>query len=168
VPLPAEGPQQAEPVNSEYELGCAAATGAALIELALSESQRPVTALAEALARVTEAVSAGIRPAAGDLDACIECLQFHDRLTQQLSQVRDLLAAIAAAGSASAVPGGRQSWPVLIERLRARFTSDSHRILFNLLMPDAHDPRPLRTAAANTRAPESPAVPSSEGSVELF
>jgi hypothetical protein len=155
VRLPARDPPAAGPV-SECDLGCAAATAAALIELALSESQRPVTALGEALSRVSAAACAGEPPAAADLETCIECLQFHDRMTQQLSQVRDLLAAVAAAGSAATGAGGRQSWPVLIENLRARFTSDSHRILFNLLMPDAGG----RSHAHSLHA--------SEGSVELF
>ena len=155
--LPARGSRAGSPVNSAYDLACAAATAAALIELALSESQRPVGQLGEALARVSAAVSAGNPPAAADLDACVECLQFHDRLVQQLSQVRDLLAAVAAAGSGeSSAPGGRQSWPVLMENLRARFTSESHRILFNLLMPDAEGYSHV------------PSLHASEGSVELF
>lgn len=154
--LPARGLRAAGPANSDCDLACAAATGAALIELALSESQRPMAALGEALSRVSAALSAGVPPAADDLDTCVECLQFHDRMTQQLSQVRDLLAAVAAAGSADAAPGGRHSWPVLIENLRARFTSDSHRILFNLLMPDADGHC------------HAPSVHASEGSVELF
>ena len=151
----ARGPR-ADSATSDCDLACAAATGAALIELALSESLRPMAALGEALSRVSAALLAGAPAATGDLDTCIECLQFHDRMTQQLSQVRDLLAAVAAAGSAEAAPGGRQSWPVLIENLRARFTSDSHRILFNLLMPDADG------------YCHAPSVHANEGSVELF
>ena len=154
--LPSRGSPPASPVNSEYELACAAATAASLIELALSESQQPVARLGEALARVSAAAASGARPAARDLDACVESLQFHDRLVQQLSQVRDLLAAVAAAGSADTAPGGRQSWPVLMENLRARFTSESHRILFNLLMPDAQGHSHVACLHA------------SEGSVELF
>ncbi|HVS77763.1 MAG TPA: hypothetical protein VHE11_12580 [Steroidobacteraceae bacterium] len=154
--LPARGPQAAGPVDSAYDLACAAATAAALIELALSESQRPVAELGEALSRVSAAASAGASPAARDLEVCVECLQFHDRMAQQLSQVRDLLAAVAAAGSADKAPGGRQSWPVLMENLRARFTSESHRILFNLLMPDAEGHS------------HAPSLHASEGSVELF
>ena len=154
--LPARGSLSARPAICAYDLACAAATAASLIELALSESQRPVTELGEALSRVAAAVSAGSRPAAHDLDACVECLQFHDRMVQQLSQVRDLLAAIAATGSADSSPGRRQSWPVLMENLRARFTSESHRILFNLLMPDAEGHN------------HAPSLHASEGSVELF
>jgi hypothetical protein len=156
VSLPARGSRSASPANSACDLACAAATAAALIELALSESQRPVTELGEALSRISAAVSAGTPPDARDLAVCVECLQFHDRLVQQLSQVRDLLAAVAATGSADTAPGGRQSWPVLMENLRARFTSESHRILFNLLMPDAEGHS------------HAPSLHASEGSVELF
>ncbi len=154
--LPARGSRLASPAHSDCDLACAAATAAALIELALSESLRPVTELGEALSRVSAALSAGSPPDPHDLETCVECLQFHDRLTQQLAQVRDLLAAVAAAGSADTAPGGRQSWPVLMENLRARFTSESHRILFNLLMPDAE---------GHTH---TPSLHASEGSVELF
>jgi predicted trehalose synthase len=156
VSLPARGSRTASPVNSAFDLGCAAATAAALIELALCESQRPVTELGEALSRVNAAVAAGTPPAARDLETCVECLQFHDRMVQQLSQVRDLLATVAASGSVDATPGGRQSWPVLMENLRARFTSESHRILFNLLMPDSEGHS------------HAPSLHASEGSVELF
>jgi hypothetical protein len=156
VSVPARGSLAASPVDSTYDLACAAATAAALIELALSESQRPVTELGEALSRVSAAAAAGAPPAARDLEACVECLQFHDRMMQQLSQVRDLLSAVAATGSADRSPGGRQSWPVLMENLRARFTSESHRILFNLLMPDAEGHN------------HAPSLHASEGSVELF
>jgi hypothetical protein len=155
VSLPARGSHSAGPGNTVCDLACAAATASALIELALAESQRPVTELGEALSRVSAAVAAGAAPAASDLDACIECLQFHDRMMQQLSQVRDLLAAVAASGSPDAA-GGRQSWPVLMENLRARFTSESHRILFNLLMPDSEG------------VSHAPSLHASEGSVELF
>ena len=154
--LPARGPLGAGPANSACDLACAAATAAALIELALSESQRPVTQLGEALSRVSATVSAGGRPSARDLEACVECLQFHDRMVQQLSQVRDLLAAVAASGPADPTPARRQSWPVLMENLRARFTSESHRILFNLLMPDSEG------------LSHAPSLHASEGSVELF
>ena len=154
--LPTRGSREASPGHCAYDLACAAATAASLIELALSESQRPVTELAAALSRVSAAVCARTAPAARDLESCVECLQFHDRMLQQLSQVRDLLAAVAATGSVDATPGGRQSWPVLMENLRARFTSQSHRILFNLLMPDAEG------------LSHAPSLHASEGSVELF
>jgi hypothetical protein len=139
----------------------AAETASALIELALSESQAPVAALGAALARIAHAAAAGGPPPDEDVTACIESLQFHDRLTQQLTQVRDLLASLAVSSEAPAAATPRtcadaQVWPVLLENLRARFTSESHRILFNLLMSDEH---------GRSRAT---ALHASEGSVELF
>ena len=154
--LPSRGSLAGSSANSAYDLACAAATAATLIELALSESLRPVTELGEALSRVSAAFSNGSAPTATDLGTCVESLQFHDRMTQQLSQVRDLLAAVAATGTGESAPGSRQSWPVLMENLRARFTSESHRILFNLLMPDADGRSHV------------PSLHASEGSVELF
>jgi len=140
---------------------------AALIELALHESNGPVEDLSGALARMAQVVQAGSSEGlprgqlARDVAVCIESLQFHDRLTQQLTQVRNLLATLAF----SAVPrdaagrpleGDPHDWQVLMENLRARFTSDSHRILFNLLLPESG-------GRAN-----APSLHANEGSVELF
>ena len=134
------------------ELVRSAEASAALIELAISESQRPVETLGEALRRISAATAAGERPLAADVAACIESLQFHDRMIQQLTHVRDLLAGAAAAEPARQ---DRPGWPALREALRSRFTSESHRLLLNLLMPDqsGHDHIQLRA---------------DEGSVELF
>ncbi len=134
------------------ELVRSAETSAALIELAISESQRPVETLAEALGRISTATAAGERPLAADVAACIESLQFHDRMIQQLTHVRDLLAGLAVAEPARQDPRG---WPALREALRARFTSESHRLLFNLLMPDEAGHGHIQLRA-------------DEGSVELF
>lgn len=134
------------------ELVRSAQTAAALIELAISESQPSVATLAESLTRISAAATAGERPHAADVAACIESLQFHDRMIQELTHVRDLLAHVAAGEPARGDP---RSWPALREALRSRFTSESHRLLFNLLMPDetAHEHIQLRA---------------DEGSVELF
>jgi hypothetical protein len=133
---------------------------AALIELALHESDGPVEDLGGALTRLALLV----QPKPGDgfggdpqlreqvareVAICIESLQFHDRLTQQLTQVRNLLATLV-------LKGDQHNWLVLLENLRARFTSDSHRILFNLLLPGAGG----RTSV--------PSLHANEGSVELF
>ncbi len=141
---------------------------AALIELSLHESNAPVEELSGALARIAHS----LRGATGDfqhnrellakdLAVCVENLQFHDRLTQQLTQVRNLLASLAFSDmyldpTGRLLPGDTETWQVLLENLRARFTSDSHRILFNLLLPGAGP----RTSA--------PSLHANEGSVELF
>jgi len=147
---------------------------AALIELSLHESNGPVEELSGSLARMAQLVQGepGDRTGATDLQAhraalaqevavCIENLQFHDRLTQQLIQVRNLLATLAFSdvptdGAGRPLEGDPHNWLVLLENLRARFTSDSHRILFNLLLPGTGG----RTSV--------PALHANEGSVELF
>ena len=147
---------------------------AALIELCLHESNGPVEDLSCSLARMAQLVQVqpGESAATGDIQAhraklaqevavCIESLQFHDRLTQQLTQVRNLLATLAFSDvptddAGRPLQGDPHNWLVLLENLRARFTSDSHRILFNLLLPGTGG----RTSV--------PALHANEGSVELF
>ena len=139
---------------------------AALIELSLHESNGPVEDLSRALGRIARLIEADDAPPhrqqlSRELAICIESLQFHDRLTQQLTQVRNLLATLAFSDvptdAAGRPLGGDQlNWQVLLENLRARFTSDSHRILFNLLLPGT----PGRASVA--------ALHANEGSVELF
>ena len=100
---------------------------------------------------------------AREMGICIENLQFHDRLTQQLTQVRNLLAALAFSDVPTDAAGRSleddpHNWHVLLENLRARFTSDSHRILFNLLLP----------GLGGRKSVPPPALHANEGSVELF
>jgi hypothetical protein len=142
---------------------------AALIELCLHESNGPVEELSGALARMAqlvqgrpdEDIQADRAQLAREVAICIENLQFHDRLTQQLTQVRNLLATLAFSDVRTDTAGrplgeDPHNWLVLLENLRARFTSDSHRILFNLLLPGTGG----RTSV--------PALHANEGSVELF
>jgi hypothetical protein len=133
-------------------LARAAATAAALIELAIHESLVPVATLGQALARIAAATPQSALDLRAEVTVCIESLQFHDRMAQQLTQVRDLLAGATADAPQSADPSG---WPMLRERLRTHFTTESHRMLFNLLMPAGEQAAPLRLHAE-------------EGSVELF
>lgn len=146
---------------------------AALIELSVHESNGPVEDLSGALARMAQLVQCPPGNSAGtadkpldraqlarDVAICIESLQFHDRLTQQLTQIRNLLATLAFSDipadlAGPSVEGDPQKWLVLLENVRARFTSDSHRILFNLLL------------GAGGRS-NVPALHANEGSVELF
>ena len=142
---------------------------AALIQLSLHESNGPVEDLSGALSRMaqlvqvrtdTHATAAEIQnQLAREVAVCIESLQFHDRLAQQLTQVRNILATLAFSVPTDVagrpLEGDPHRWMVLVENLRARFTSESHRILFNLLLPDSG-------------RPSVPALHASEGSVELF
>ncbi len=131
---------------------------AALIELCLHESNGPVEALSGALARMAQlvqgppgdtALKAHREQLAREVAICIENLQFHDRLTQQLTQVRNLLATLAfsdvptdAAGRP--VAGDPHNWLALLENLRARFTSDSQ--------PGSFQPAPARHRGTHRRA----------------
>ena len=140
---------------------------AALIQLSLHESNAPVEDLSGALARIAQmAQGTAGEPLdraqlSREVAVCVESLQFHDRLTQQLTQVRNLLAVLAFCDvpeeeTAHPLEADPESWLTLLENLRARFTSDSHRILFNLLLPGSGSRSTVPSLHAN------------EGSVELF
>lgn len=131
------------------EIARIAATAAALLELAIQESLAPVERLGRSFARIAAAPDA-TETVRSELAVCIESLQFHDRLSQQLTHVRDLLA-----GAATASPADPLTWPHLREHLRAHFTTASHRMLFNLLMSGEGTGTAVRLHAE-------------EGSVELF
>jgi hypothetical protein len=149
-------------LRGRQEPATAIEAAATLIELALNESHKPVEDLSAALARMAQNLacfsggeSAASQPdLARDVAICIESLQFHDRLVQQLTQVRNLLASVAEGSSGDSVDP--QHWMVLLENIRARFTSESHRILFNLLLP------------ASGERVATPSLHANEGSVELF
>ena len=86
----------------------------------LQQSDIPISQLGGALARMSQTLTDIGTPLFGaaaadpgsdlvrdafarDIAVCIESLQFHDRLMQQLSQARDLLT--AAAAQIAAIPG---------------------------------------------------------------
>lgn len=147
--------------RAQADLNSAIEAAAALIALAMHESLGPVEELSASVRRIAENLSAPepnqVDRAAltRELTVCVENLQFHDRLMQQLTQVRNLLASIAA-DTLPIAAVDPQSWLVLVENLRARFTSDSHRILFNLLLP----------VSGGHMTP--PSLHANEGSIELF
>ena len=114
------------------ELARAAATAAALLDLAIHESLAPVETLGRALSHIA-AASGPAAELCTKLAVCIESLQFHDRMVQQLTQVRDLLAGAAAAHPLAADPCG---WPVLRERLRAHDTVGCDATDRSALRPD--------------------------------
>jgi hypothetical protein len=165
---------------------------AALLDLAMRESHGPVELLGSAVERMTGALArharvlerqravenAGNRredeACLDDLAACqdafereiavcIETLQFHDRLMQQLAQVRNCLATLhgaegdGAEGDGSVRVGG-ESWVELRAMLWSRLTSDSQRALFDLLLP----------ATAGHASGELRDINAHEGSIEIF
>jgi hypothetical protein len=95
-----------------------------LLAHGLQQSDIPISQLSGALARMAQTLTdigtplfgeAAARPTedlrvfrdafARDLGVCIESLQFHDRLMQQLTQARDLLAQLAGTPLLVSVPG---------------------------------------------------------------
>jgi hypothetical protein len=143
---------------------------AVLLSLAMRDTEQPVADLGGALTRLsrhlqngsaqgaTVTQEQGLREALqGDLAVCIQSLQFHDRLIQQLAAVRSFLASLANHHSLTDVGGfGAQRWEELLRLVRTRLTSDSHHQLFELLM---------RTGELES---DGRADTASEGSIELF
>jgi hypothetical protein len=109
----------------------------------MHESQGPVVQMSGALARMAESLCR-----TGDT------APDRDRLVQQLAQVRNLLSSLAIGAPPSSAD--TQSWNVLVENIRARFTSETHRILFNLLLPSSGGHSSV------------PSLHAHEGSIELF
>ncbi len=154
IARPAVSRGQTDPTSAVH-------AAAALIALAMHESQVPMVELGAALTRLASQLQEGSsevrfdrQSLASELAICIENLQFHDRLMQQLTQVRNLLASLAA--ETLPASADQKSWNVLVENIRSRFTSDSHRILFNLLLPVSGVPM------------TAPSLHANEGSIELF
>jgi hypothetical protein len=147
------------PAMAAEERSAALEAAIALLALAMHESHAPVDVLGGALERMARALAQTARaPGAQqalerDLALCIEGLQFHDRMIQQLTQVREFLSELSGAH------GGTRSWHDLRRHLAARLASDSQRALLDLLLP---------VAATHLTVGELRRVNRSEGSVELF
>jgi hypothetical protein len=130
----------------------ARALGAACeqIELALQESQPSVDALAEALRRLASMLTTSdgaerqeaLIAMRAEMMRAITCLQYHDRMTQHLTHVRDYLSESAGQLAVQEAPSGEQ-W----NGLHRRLTSEAGRMY------------PSRAALAGHAAP---------GEVDLF
>jgi hypothetical protein len=106
---------------------------AALLDLAMSETQSPVGELGDALARMSRALSGACTLVEGkrngrvdaemlahiercrelfvrEVAVCIESLQFHDRLIQQLTHAKNCLAAQGANSSLPAAQRAVDAW----------------------------------------------------------
>lgn len=151
------------------------------IELALRESHAPVEYLGESVRRLSRMLSERSESLGGNqeddgtsdeleelrgcLGTCIEKLQYHDRMVQHLTHVRDYLAAIAnqldeteTYRGTEAAPGA-DDWDELRDRLRERLTSGAQRELFDLVLGDDF--------GGNASKPANDDY-SAQGSVELF
>jgi hypothetical protein len=148
---------------------------ASLLALAMHESHAPVGALGAALERMAHALAKSAkaleRQRAGEIAdiaachetfsreiaACVEGLQFHDRLMQQLAHVRNCLATLSHSDISKNLDG-EESWLELRTKLWHRLSSDSQRALLDLLLPVS----PTHLGADPRR------LNASEGSIELF
>jgi len=96
------------------------------IELALQESQPSVDALASALRSLASMLTAPavterqetLAAMRSEMLRAITCLQYHDRMTQHLSHVRDYLAESAGQLAAQEGPSAEQ-WTGLHRRLQS-------------------------------------------------
>jgi hypothetical protein len=162
-------------LGSPGELDVSVQAAAVLLSLAMRDTESPVSDLGQALSRMVHTVTA-LRSHAtsqakvvnggsdeqrkeleNELFICIQSLQFHDRLIQQLAAVRNLLTSLASIGTLELSGFGAKRWEELLGMLRERLSADEHHQLFDLLM---------RTGALDSELQDE--VAPSEGSVELF
>jgi hypothetical protein len=128
------------------ETATALEAAALLVSLAINGTHRPVEELGNALERLSRAATTSNSQerdsiatregqSAGDVAICLESLQFHDRLMQQLSFVRDLLTAILNHEPLDMAAYGAPRWEALIALIRRRAPFDARFELFDLLSP---------------------------------
>lgn len=111
------------PDNTHIEAARALGAACEQIELALQESQPSVDALAEALRKLSAMLSSSDDPdrhealvsMRGEMMRAITCLQYHDRMTQHLTHVRDYLSESAGQLAVEAHCG--EQWNGLHRRL---------------------------------------------------
>ncbi len=159
--------------KAPIDLDVSVQAAAVLLSLAMRDTESPVTDLGQALSRMVSTLTdvrqhMEKKPFNGETDKtrnqleselsiCIQSLQFHDRLIQQLAAVRNLLTGLSSHGPLVVAGFGAQRWEELLAMLRDRLSADQHHQLFDLLM---------RTGQVDNElgAEMTPA----EGSVELF
>src|SRR5687767_12550474 len=99
-------------LSAAPDLEVSVQAAAVLLSLAMRDTEHPVADLGQALSRMVTTVTALRKHAHGassgsssngmpvelesELSLCIQSLQFHDRLIQQLAAVRNLLASLAS------------------------------------------------------------------------
>jgi hypothetical protein len=155
------------------------------IELALSETHAPIEFLGETIRALADILNRmemddagnvvgpdGDRPVdqlaalRSGLCASIEKLQFHDRMVQHLSHVRDYLASIAnklnneSGFNCEDIGSTEEAWADLNSRLRTRLISDAEREMFDLVLGSGKTPNQVAEARKNDYA--------AQGSIELF
>lgn len=162
-------PNMSKPPDLEVSIQAAAV----LLSLAMRDTEHPVQDLGQSLSRMVSTVTSlrndvADRRAKGqlplnpqqlesELSVCIQSLQFHDRLIQQLAAVRNLLTSLGPHGQLDMTGFGAKRWEELLRMIRERLSADQHHQLFDLLM---------RTGAIDAELCEG--ILPAEGSVELF
>ena len=167
--------QQADNLVRWGDIEVSVEAAAVLLSLAMRDTEQPVGNLGRALSRLSARLHRQEAAAPGatrevttskeglhaelgdDVAVCIQSLQFHDRLIQQLAAVRSFLASLADHRDLKVSGFGAQRWEDLLRLVRTRLTADSHNQLFELL---------LRTGEIDDAARAE--LKDSEGSVELF
>jgi hypothetical protein len=125
---------------------------ASQIEVALREAEAPVAELAAFVARLG---ATAVAPTAAT------ALQFHDRLTQRLTHVRDTLAALARFLGERAQRGPGDDWDNLRRAIRGQYSMEQERVMFDLLVGGA-TPKQVLEALAEMR------TNGAAGHVDLF
>lgn len=101
---------------------------ASQIEVALREAEPSVAELA--------AIVAGLG-ATAEGAAAATALQFHDRLTQRMTHVRDTLASLAKFLDERAHHGPGSNWERLRADIRTQYSMEQERVMFDLLVGGA-------------------------------
>jgi hypothetical protein len=125
---------------------------ASQIEVALREAEAPVAALGELIAGLGDS-------AAGRAGA--SALQYHDRLSQRLTHVRDTLSALAEFLGAPGEHTLAADWDQLRADIRSRYSMEQERLIFDLLVRGS-TPAEVLQALADLR------VGGAAGHVDLF
>jgi hypothetical protein len=120
---------------------------------------RAVAALGERGAQMRdtggESTQAKALPILADAQRAMRALQFHDRLSQRINHVRDALARVHA----SVATSGGEEWRQLHESIRALYTMEDERQIFDALVKREGP----RHGAQDEESRDAPM-----GSVELF
>jgi hypothetical protein len=169
---------------TERELVSLLGLAASQIEVSLRDSEGPVATLGRAvgaLAAAAEVLEGSLAqlpdgPGCDEVRRMLEAqrdalrrraeessvaLQFHDRLVQRLTHVRDSLAALGDFVDARAHHGPGADWDGLRRRIRDQYSMEQERVMFDLLVSGA-TPDQVLSALADLR------VGGAAGHVDMF
>ncbi len=124
--------------TGDEELVSLLGLAASQIEVALREAEAPIGELASVVAGL-----AGTRQGA----LAATALQFHDRLSQRLTHVRDTLASLAKFVGQRAHVGPDCNWERLRADIRGQYSMEQERLMFDLLVGGATPDQVLEALA---------------------